>query len=199
MPQLSYPLTGNPGQPGQMFDNERSGADIVQAIAGAVIPPGVLVELVSVSGAWLLFPLKDATTGASFKPLLIGVSLMDVLGAEQSYTPYAVPNSGAGSSFAGYPVGKMVPVLRRGRIWTKWDGNTGTALPYPMGAMQVWHSSTGANPQGVVTTLAASVTVGAEIDALPSGVQFYDPREMSGTYTDAFGTMSSIVVLEVNL
>lgn len=199
MPQLSYPLTGNPGQPGQLFDNERHNADIVQCIAGAVIPAGVFCELVSVSGTWLLFPLKDSGTTSTFLPKLIGVSLMDVVGAEQAYTTYAVPNAGAGSSFAGYPIGKAVPVLRRGRIWTLWDGDTGTALPYPIGAMNVWHSSDGTHSQGVVTTLSASATGGAEIDALPSGCGLYDPRKLSGAYVDGYGTTTKLVVMEINL
>ena len=65
--------------------------------------------------------------------------------------------------------------------------------------MQVVHSSTGANPQGVVTTKAVSATVGFEIDLLPAGCQFYDPRLQSGTYTDPFGTTRSTVVMNVNL
>lgn len=199
MPQLSYPLTGNPGQPGQLFDNERHNADIVQAIAGVVIPPGVFVEFVLVSGAYLAFPLKDSGTGGTFLPELIGVSMIDVGDAEQAYQTYTVPNAGTGSSFAGYPVGKAFPVVRRGRVWTQWDGNTGVALPLAIGAMQVWHSSTGANPQGVVTTKAAQITVGAEIDALPTACQLYDPRNFSGTYVDAFGTTTSMVVMALNL
>lgn len=198
MPQLSYPLTGNPGQPGQLFDN-RGADDIVNCIAGAVIPPGVFCELVLVSGAYLLFPLKDSATGGSFAPQLVGVSVMDVVGAEQSYVTYAVPNAGAGSTFAGYPIGKSVPVLRRGRIWTQWDGDTGTALPVAIGAMNVIHSSTGAHPQGVVTTKAVSATAGFEIDVLPTACQLYDPRSYSGTYTDAFNTATSMVVMNLNL
>lgn len=271
MPQTSYPLTGNPGQPGQMFDSERSLADIVNVIAGAVVPPGVFCELVNVSGSYLLFPLKDTspdllagtvsvtnasanitfsqaqtlpagtrvqfasqagvtymlaedvnagtagildvaysgTTNAAttttlqgssvYQPNLVGVSLMDVVGAEQAYTPYAVPNAGAGSTFAGYPVGKSVPVMRRGRIWVLWDGNTGNALPSPMGSMNVWHSSTGANPQGVATTRAVSTTAGGEIDTLPASCRFYDPRQVSGSYTDAFGTVTPLVVMSLNV
>lgn len=197
MPQTSYPLTGNPGQPGQIFDNVGPD-DIVQCIAGAVIPAGVFCELVLVSGAYLLFPLKDSTTGGSFAPQTVGVSALRVVQAEQGYQTYQVPASSTGSTFAGYPIGFSVPVVRRGRIWTLWDGSTATALPLAIGAMNVIHSSTGANPQGVVTTKAPQTTAGFEIDVL-AGAVLYDPRQYSGTYTDAFGTTTSMVVMEVGL
>lgn len=269
MPQLSYPLTGNPGQPGQLFDN-RGPDDIVQIIAGAVIPAGVFCEAILTSGQYLLFPLQDASLeliagtvsvtnaspnitfsqaqtilagtrltfasqagvvyilgeditagtagvldvnytgttnasttaslpGASYGPSLIGVSVMDVVGAEQGYQTYQVPNAGVGSTFVGYPKGRAVPVCRKGRIWTLWDGSTSTPLPFPDGSMNVIHSSTGANPQGVVTTKAPSTTAGFEIDPLPACCQLYDPRQLSGTYTDAFGTTTSMVVMSLNL
>jgi hypothetical protein len=169
----------------------------------------MLAEDVTAATAGILDVAYSGTTNAAttttilgagiYNPQLVGVSLMDVVGAEQAYVPYAVPNAGAGSTFAGYPVGFSVPVVRRGRIWTLWDGNTGNPLPSAMGAMNVIHSSTGANPQGVVTTKAVSTTVGFEIDALPSACQLYDPRQVSGTYTDAFGTSTSMVVMNLNL
>lgn len=270
MPQTVSNLTGSPGQPGQRFDSNLSNADVVQLIAGAAIPAGVLVEALQVSGQWALFPLKDtsgallagtvsvtnasanitfsqnqtlaagtrvqfasqagvtymlaedvnagtagvldvayggttnaATTttlqGQVYNPNLMGVSLIDIAGAEQSYVPYAVPNAGAGSSFVGWPMGKAVPIMRRGRIWTLWDGNTGNALPFPMGAMNVWHSSTGANPQGVVTTRAVASTAGGEIDLLPASCRFYDPRQVSGSYTDSFGNSNPIAVMSLNI
>jgi hypothetical protein len=270
MPQTSYSTTLVPGQAGQLFDN-RGPNDIVNAIAGAVIPPGVFCEFVLVSGAYLAFPLKDASPGllsgtvtltnasaaitfsvaqtlpagslltfsaqtgvvyvlaesvtagtagvlattyggsssssgtttnvspGVYQPELIGVSMIDTFGVEEAYVPYAVPNAGAGSTFAGWPVGKSVPILRKGRIWTQWDGNTGNALPLAIGAMNVIHSSTGANPQGVVTTKAVSTTAGNEIDALPTACQIYDPRNYSGTYTDVFGNSTSVVVMQLNL
>lgn len=269
MPQTNYPLTGNPGQPGQLFDN-RGPNDIVQMIAGAVIPAGVFCEAILTSGQYLLFPLQDTTLeaiagtvavtnasaaitfsqaqtlpagtritfasqagvvymlaedinagtagvldvayggttagattatlpGAGYGPSLIGVSVMDVVGAEQGYQTFQVPNSGVGSTFVGYPKGRAVPVCRKGRIWTLWDGSTAIALPFPDGAMNVIHSSTGANPQGVVTTKVPSTTVGFEIDPLPACCQLYDPRQVSGTYTDGFGTTTSMVVMSLNL
>lgn len=199
MPQLAYSLTAAAGGAGMLYGNGSSQYDRDHAIAGAIIQPGQLIELVTVSGRQLAFPLKDATTGGSFAPKLLGVAEMIVSSAEQAYTTYAVPNIGGSSTFAGYPIGKVVPFLRRGLIWAQWDGNTGTALPAGMGTMQVIHSSTGAHQQGVVTTLAAQTTVGYEIDALPATVQFYDPTGVSGSYTDAFGNVIPIVVLSLNL
>ena len=200
MPQTSYSLAPGAGTAGMLYGNSRMNNQIVTAIAGAVIPPGVFCELVSVNGNYLAFPLKDTGTTSSFTPALVGVAVLDSVMAEQSYVTYAVPNSGNGSTFAGYPVGMPVSFLQSGLIWVAWDGNTGTALPLPAGTMNVGHSSTGANSQGVVTTLSASATAGAEIDALPSGsAVFYDPRQVSATYTDPWGVSRSAVVMSVNL
>ena len=183
-----------------LYGNQRSNATILTAICGTVIPPGTMCEFVSVSGQYVAFPLKDTGTTTSFLPKLAGVAVLDAVGAEQSYVTYAVPNSGAGSTFAGYPKGMAIGFLQQGLIWVAWDGNTGTALPLPKGTMQFWHSSTGANLQGVATTLAASATAGAEIDTLPTGqAVFYDPRQVSATYTDPWGNSRSAVVMSINL
>jgi hypothetical protein len=198
-PQTAYSLAPNAGQAGLLYGNERSNCEIVTGICGAIIPPGAICEFVSVSGQYVAFPLKDTGTTTTFTPAYCGIALMDSVGAEQTYVPFAVPNVGAGSTFAGYPIGATVGFVRRGTIWTLWDGNTGTGLPFPMGAMNVLHSSTGAHAQGVVTTLAASATAGNEIDALGGAFQLYDPRQVSGTYTDQFGTTVNIVVMKVNL
>lgn len=194
--QTNYNLTPNPGQPGQLLDNERSNQDIVTVLAGVVIPFGVLCELNSVTG--LAQPVKDSTTGGSFAPALCGISVLDTVAVEQAYQTYQVPASGTGSSLAGYPVGYPVPFLRRGRIWASWDGNTGTALPR-QGAIQVWHSSDGSHSQGIFTTLAVSATAGAEIDLSGAYIGVWDPNLVSGAFTDSFGNVVDIVAIAINL
>ena len=199
MPQLSYSLSPNPGTPGMLYDCERSSANIVTGIAGAVIPPGSICEFINSGGSYVAVPLKDTGTTTGFLPSYAGIALLDTVGAEQKYVPYAVPNVGGGSTFPGYPVGMPVSFVRRGRIWTMWDGSNSPALPLPMGAMQVWHSSDGSTLQGVVTTLNASASLHSEIDTLPATFQFYDPRQVSGSFTDAFGNTNAAVVMSVNL
>ena len=200
MPQLSYSIGPGVGTAGMLYGNNRSNATIVTAIAGAIIPPGAMCELILSSGQYVAVPLQDTGTAGSFLPKLVGVAVLDSVMAEQGYQAYTVPNTGAGSTFAGYPVGMPVGFLQSGLIWTAWDGNTGTALPLPKGAMQFWHSSNGTHLQGVATTLAASSTTGAEIDTLPTGqAVFYDPRQVSATYTDPWGVSRSAVVMSVNI
>ena len=140
----------------------------------------------------------------TFNPAICGISLLDVFAAEESYQVYSVPPSSTGASFAGYPVGFSVPMMFRGGIWAAWDGNTATALPKngpsTLGQnINYWHSSTGANPQGVFTTKAVSATVGGEIDEAPQYIQVWDPFVKSGTYTDSFGNLVSIVAVNINV
>lgn len=195
MPQTNYNLGLNPAQPGALLRAGKRGETIVTRISSAVIPPGVLCELDANGKA---IPVQDATTGGSFAPKLIGISYLDVAAVEQAYTTFPVPPSVSGSTFAGYPIGFPVPFVRVGAIWAAWDGNTGTALPRS-GAIQVIHSSTGANPQGVFTTRAAQITVGFEIDAAGAYIAVWDPDLISGAYTDSFGNVQNIVALEINL
>lgn len=199
MPQLSYSIGPIAGTPGMRYGNTRSNETCVTAICGAIIAPGTWCEFSLVNGQYVAMPLQDTGTTTTFLPKLCGVAVLDTVGAEQAYQTFQVPNSGLGSTFPGYPVGLAVSFMRRGAIWVAWDGNTGTALPYPVGTMNVWHSSTGAAAQGVVTTLAASATAGSEIDALGAYATFYDPRQVSGTFTDPWGVTRSAVVMDINL
>lgn len=171
---------------------------IVTVVAGAVIAPGVLCETYVSAGKVLARPVQDSTTGGAFAPTLAGISFLDPESVEQNYVVFPVPPSGSGSTFSGYPIGFPVPFVRQGRIWAAWDGNTGTALP-SNGAMRVWHSSTGANPQGTFTTLAVSATVGGEIDNAGAYINLFDPNLVSGIYTDSFGNVIDMVNLEINL
>lgn len=196
--QTTYNLNPNPAQPGQPSDAGRSSQRIVTVVAGVVIPFGVLCETYVSSGKTLARPVQDSTTGGSFVPTLIGFSVLDTVAVEQGYTTFPVPPSGTGSSVAGWPVGYAVPFMRIGRIWAAWDGNVGVAL-VGNGGIQVWHSSTGANPQGVLTTKAAQTTAGAEIDGPFAYLNIWDPNLVSGAFTDSFGNTINIVNVEINL
>lgn len=199
MPQTQYNLTPNPAQPGQLLSNDRSMLRVRTVPAGVVIPFGVLCETFAASNGQLLArPVQDSGTAGSFLPALVGISMMDVFAAEMGYIPYAVPPSTTGMSVTGYPVGFSVPFVVVGGVWGAWDGNTGVALP-ANGGIQVWHSSTGANPQGVFTTKPAQTTAGAEIDGPFAYVQVWDPFIKSGAYTDSFGNVIDIVALNINL
>lgn len=194
--QSQYNLSPIPGQPGQPLDNELSSQDVVSAIALTVIPFGVVCELVSTGGKLFCQPLQDTGTAGSFLPDYGGISMLDVAAVEQSYIPYAVPASGAGSSNAGYPKGFAVPLMRRGRIFAQWDGLGATKL---IGSCNVWHSSDGTHNQGVISFTATATTAGAEIDALSVAFQAFDTNGVGGTYTDSFGDTVSIVPIAVNL
>lgn len=199
MPQTTYNLTPPPAQPGALLSNDRSGLMVRTVPAGVVVPFGVLCETYAATNGQLLCrPVQDSTTGGSFVPAVAGISMLDNLAVEMGYTAYAVPPSTTGSSVTGYPVGYSVPLVFRGGIWGSWDGNTGVALP-TNGGIQVWHSSTGANPQGVFTTKAAQTTAGAEIDGPFGYFSVFDPFVKSGAYTDAFGNVIDIVALQINL
>jgi len=196
--QTHYATTPTPAQAGMLSDLGYRGQQIVTVVAGVVIPPGVLCETYVSSGKVLARPVNDSGTGASFLPTLAGISFLDPASVEQAYATFAVPPSGAGSTFAGYPIGFPVPFVRRGRIWVQWDGNTGVALP-SNGGVQVWHSSDGSTFQGVFTTKAAQTTLHSEIDGPFGWENLFDPNLVSGSYTDSFGNTVQILNLEINL
>lgn len=100
-----------------------------------------------------------------------------------------------GSSAVGWKAGQSVPFLRRGRIWGASD-NGGTAVR--LGAVNVWHSSTGANPQGVFTYSATSFTVGGEIDVAP-GITTWNPDLIAQSYVDPFGNAQTVTAVEINI
>ena len=101
MPQLSVSYGAIIAQPGMAFDAEMSNRDVVSVVASENIPFGSFCELRS-GYASLAYPLQDSGTTTSFNPESIGIAMFDPLGVEQSYVPFAVPNSGAGSSAAGW-------------------------------------------------------------------------------------------------
>lgn len=199
MPQTTYNLSPNPAQPGQPLSNDGSMLRVMSVRAGVVIPFGVLCEtFAGTDGTLLARPVQDAGTASAFQPALCGVSMADVFAAEMGYVQYAVPPSTTGNTLTGYPVGYSVPMVYDGGIWGQWDGNTTVALP-KNGSIQVWHSSTGANPQGQFTTKPAQGAVGAEIDAAGSYINVWDPFGRAGAYTDSFGNVNNIVPILINL
>lgn len=103
----------------------------------------------------------------------------------------------AGSSTKGYRAGQIIQIMRNGYIWALGDGG-GTATQ--TGPINVRHSSTGANPQGVFTFTAASTTAGNEIDIAPS-CSVFNPTLQGGTgglvVTDPFGNTNTIYPVEI--
>ena len=196
MPQTAITYNGIQGQPGQAFDASATNRDVVSVIAAVNIPFGAACELNANGQA---VPLQDATTGAAFLPSIIGVCIIDPFGAEEAYQTFTVPNTGAGSAAVGYLAGQSVPFMRKGRVWVLTDG-AGTYTRY--GAVNVWHSSTGAHPQGVFTMSAVSIVAGSEIDIAPSCI-VWNPQLVGGatgpSFTDSFGTTFTTLVVEINL
>lgn len=197
MPQLSVSYGAIIAQPGMAFDAELSNRDVVSVVASENIPFGSFCELRS-GYASLAYPLQDSTTGGSFLPESIGIAMFDPLGVEQSYVPFAVPNTGAGSSAAGWLKGQRVPFMRRGRIWVLGDGG-GAPLNY--GKINVWHSSDASHLQGVFTFTATQTTAGAEIDIAPN-CNIWNPDGLSASQlvqTDPFSNVFKIYPVGINL
>jgi hypothetical protein len=169
--------------------------------------PGVfyyLAAAITAATAGTLTNLFSGTTGAGqvvntfFNPNAAGIALFDELGVEQNYVPFQVPPA-AGSTSSGWLKGQAVPVMRRGRIWVVGDAG-GTVVP--TNTINVWHSSTGANPQGVFTYSPTAQTVGGEIDIAPgiTPVQSTNTGVAYATsYTDPFGNIFKIYPVEINI
>jgi hypothetical protein len=125
--------------------------------------------------------------------------------AYQLTTAYGGPSNGAatttlpgqGSTSSGWKAGMVAPFVRRGRIWVAGDAS-GTAVQY--GPINVHHSSTGTNPQGVFTFLAAPVfTAGNEIDVAPGCTVWNPGLGYSAQYTDPFGNVFSMYVVSIHI
>lgn len=191
--QLNYNVRSIPAVPGMLFDANDAGNDIGSYIAKVAIPYGVAVEL---NADGTIQPAQTATTGAP-PAKVCGISVFEVA-REQNFPPGAV----AVSFTPGYLAGEPVPVLHRGRIFVAQDGG-GSWTNFGSGTLNVWHSSTGANPQGVFTFTATQSTAGAEIDNAPAWMVPLKPTSLSpnaftGTFTDGFGQSVTIGVVNVN-
>jgi hypothetical protein len=197
MPQTSVPFGAILAQPGMPYDAEMSNRDVVSVVASQNIPFGSLVELTTGAASVVNLP-NDAGTGGSFLPKSVGIAMCNPLGTEESYLPGAVPNAGVGATAVGWLKGQKIPIMRRGRIWVLGDGG-GTPLIF--GAINVWHSSTGANLQGVFTFSAVSTTVGAEIDICPN-VVVWNPDILTAAQlvqVDPFNNTFKIYPVGINL
>jgi hypothetical protein len=127
-----------------------------------------------------------ATTGAQLTTAYTGTT--------NGSTTTTLPQ--AGSTNVGWKQGTAVPFMRAGRIWVAGDAS-GSAVQ--SGPINVHHSSTGANPQGVFTFLTAPVmTVGNEIDVAPNCTVWNPGLSYNGQYTDPFGNVFSMYVVEIS-
>lgn len=156
--------------------NRTSAADlVVHYPASAACPPGVLLEVTVVSGVPSVRPAQSAT--GALAPLA-GVCMFD---DAHVLPPATLP----GVNAATYNIGEMVPVLRKGEIWTSWTGTTQGTLV----TANYVHSSDGSHSQGFVTDAATSTTTGNEIDNLPGGFRIVRPTTAP----------SGVVLMELNL
>lgn len=107
--------------------------------------------------------------------------------------------NGAGQC-KGFRAGRVGSFMRQGRIWALGDG-AGTVKQY--GSINVRHSSTGANAQGVFTFGALSQVVGAEVDVAPGCLIYQPPGQGSAgapqSVTDPFGNTFFIYPVEINV
>jgi hypothetical protein len=141
----------------------------------------------------VVYFIATATSASTAATLTVAYS-----GTTHSGAGFTTSLVQAGSSSTGWAIGKVVPFLRRGRIWVASDGN-GTWTRY--GVINIRHSSTGANPQGVFTMTAAQTTAGNEIDIAPNCV-LWNPDLIGGTtgpsFTDPFGNTYNTAIVEIN-
>jgi hypothetical protein len=132
--------------------------------------------------------IAQAITSATVAQLTVAYS-----GTTNGSTTTTLP--GQGSTNVGWKQGTAAPFMRRGRIWVAGDAS-GSAVQY--GPVNVHHSSTGANAQGVFTFLAVSPTVGNEIDVAPGCTVWNPGLGYNAQYTDPFGNVFSMYVVELN-
>jgi hypothetical protein len=197
--QTSYSTGPTPAIPGMPYDpSSVASGDVVSIVAGVVIPFGVLCEL---SGGKLQ-PVQDTNanwppTGTAAGTSLVGISLQGGIAVEQGYLTPPVPASTAGSTSSGWPVGFIVPVMRRGRIWMSYD-NTGTATA--IGSVNVWHSSDGTHAQGVATFAATATTAGAEVSTAGAYLESFNPDgTQAGSFTDGWNVANGVLAVTINL
>ena len=116
-------------------------------------------------------------------------------GATNGAATVTEPGNGS-SNTIGWKAGTSAPFMRKGRIWAAGDAS-GTAVQY--GPINVHHSSTGANAQGVFTFLPVSFTAGNEIDIAPGCLVFNPGLAWNAQYTDPWGNVFSIYPIEINI
>lgn len=198
--QTSYQLNPDIAVPGMLFD-ENLDDKVISFPAGEVIEFGRLVEVDANGLVW-----KVSGTGAALVHAgrqLAGVSVFDVAREQQLST--ILPGGSTGN--AGYQVGEMVPVLRKGSVYAAWDGGTGALSQTVLGPINVNHSST-TDPndiKGTFTGNATSNTAGSEVALAPAGITCSVRGDVSGL-TPQRGAVASagvgptfVCALEVNL
>lgn len=182
-----------PGLPGALMDPSAfEGGDIVTCTCASVIPFGIAVEY---KADGTVQPVQQTGWPPAAPLAIAGIVIRNPF-VEQALAAYAVPPTTAGSTFVGYPKGFRIPVLKRGRIWMAYDGG---GTPPKFGVFNIWHSSTGASPQGVATLTATSASAGVEIGAAPAGLSVYNPGLLAKLYTDPWNQSVGIMGVQVNL
>jgi hypothetical protein len=164
MPQTSYsvfPSQAYQGQPGDGY----LGTYIVSEIAAADFAPGLGLEY---DTAGLVRPAQSTGTDIARKA---GVSVLKT--SKSSTAPL--------STNVTFKSGDVVPCLRRGKIWAKFDGGS----PIKGDSLNLKHSSTTAANQGVFTASATSGTAGSEIGT-------------AGVTLDKLNTAGDLALIDVN-
>lgn len=167
-----------------------AGSKAVTLSAATTLPQGAQISFASQGGAiYTLAAALVAGTAVTLTSPYLGVT-----NAATAVTQY-----GTGSQASGWLKGMMVPLMRRGRIWAAWDGG-GTVTRG--GPVNLRHSSTGANPQGIFTFTAAQTTVGNEIDIAPN-MSVWNPSLVGGTAgpgsNDPFGNAFAVIAVQVTI
>lgn len=155
------------------------------------------------SGTMLVFSNQPGTPYFLSKALAAGTagvltSAFTGVGGAGKTTTSTPPQS----KCPGLRAGRMGAFMREGRIWVLGDGG-GAVSPGVGAAINVNHSSTGANPQGVFTFTAAQTTVGNEIDVAPGIVCFQPPGQGSTgapvSFNDSLGNQFTTYPTEINI
>lgn len=189
--QTSYSITPDIAVPGILAD-ENLDSRIVSYPAGEVIEFGRAVEVDASGVAWKVKGTGAALAAGAFA----GVSVFDVAREQQ------LAATGGSSGLAGYQVGEMVPVMRKGRIYGCWDGGGSQGV---LTRPNINHSSTtdANNVKGTFTGTATSTVAGSEIAQAPAEIVMV--RDVS-TLTPARGAASAgsagptyVCLLELNL
>lgn len=155
--QATFSMDPVIGLPGQVADATE--AEIKAFVAEEDILPGRLVEV-------------NPATGRVRVPASTTLGRVAGIACFMSFAPPG-----------GWKAGQQIPVLRKGRIFTEFNGGTAS----PLLAANVNHSSTVATHRGKLTASATSVVAGSEISAVPAAVFVRD----SGSAT--------LGILEINL
>lgn len=126
---------------------------VVSYPASAAIMPGQLLEVVSGK-------VRPAQAGTG--------ALKPIVGVAKFKDTHVVPPFGSSADADVYQIGEMVPVVRKGRVWSLWSA--GGVTQGELVALAYVHSSDGSHEQGYFTDHAQVTTTGQEVDACPQGI-----------------------------